>query len=297
MDATPSTPGALLLIFAAFFVFPIRSSAFQATSDNGTLAIINAGVSSSEDAPFVSKDYKFLPGDNVYFTFEIAGFSVRSEQRGEVKKISLHFETQPTDDANRSLTEATTGDIDAELSPEDKNWIPKRRASFPIPSFVGAGLFRVHVIVKDSFAKTEATRDVAFRVGGIEVKPSPSITVQNFRFLRRESDLDALSVPAYSIGDTVYARFEITGFHSTQDNLHHVAYGVTVFAPNGKPYIQAPEAANLKAQSFYPAQFLPGSLELNIAKASARGEYIVVLTVRDLLADQKYEMRQAFSVE
>ena len=262
-----------------------------------SLAVINAGVSSAEDAPFVSPEFRFLPGDYLYFTFEIAGFSVRSENEGETKKVSLAYEITPEDRDRRALAPPVSGEIKTELNPEDKNWVPKRGASFLLPSFLAAGPFQIRVSVKDLIGKAETSREVPFLIGGTNLQPADSITVENFRFLRGENDAAALSVAAYSPGDTVYARFEIAGFRNELGNDHHVAYGVTVLAPDGKPFIQDSQAADLEDRSFYPAQFVPGNLALKMGKSNARGEYILVLTVRDLLAGQQYETRKVFSIE
>ncbi len=278
---------ASVIVLAGLPCYPATSS----------FAVINGGISSSEDAPFAASDYRFLPGDYLYFTFEIAGFDVNSEDKREIKKISLEYEVRVEDQAGRDLAEPVTDKIQTELSPQDKNWVPKRRASFLLPSFIAAGPFHIHTTVKDLYAKTETSRDYPFLAGGVEVKPAQSITVENFQFLRSPNDKEALSVPAYSPGDTVYARFDMTGFKDGTGNEHHVAYGVTVLDPRGKPFIQNPNAADLKAGGFYPAQFVPGDMALQMGKNNPRGEYIVVLKVADLMANRTYEVKQAFSIE
>jgi hypothetical protein len=262
-----------------------------------SLAIINAHVSSAEDSPAVASDYKFLPGDYLYFAFEVTGFAVHSEERNETRKISLQYDINVEDDQGRALAPPVSGDIQAELSPEDKDWVPKRRASFLLPSFIAAGQFHIRAVVKDLFGKTETTRSFPFLIGGTQLKPAAAIVIENFRFLRGENDSESLTVPAYSPGDTVYARFEMTGFHTGSENRHHVAYGVTVFAPDGKPFIQEPRAADLDAGSFYPAQFIPGDIALRIRKNSARGQYVVIVVARDLLSGAQFETKQAFSIE
>ena len=272
-------------------------SASSCSAADSPLAVISAGVSSAEDSPFVSPEYRFLPGDYLYFTFEIAGFSVRSENEGEIRKISLTYEISAEDRERHALAPPVSGEIKTELNPEDKNWVPKKGTSFLLPSFIAAGPFQIRVAVKDLVGKTETSREIPFLVGGTNLQAVNSITVENFRFLRGENDTDALSVPAYSPGDTVYARFEIAGFRNGSGNDHHVAYGVTVFGPDGKPFIKDPQAADLEDRSFYPAQFIPGNLALKMGKNNTHGEYIVVLTVRDLLADQQYETKKVFSIE
>ena len=262
-----------------------------------SLAVVNATISSSEDGTAASSDYQFVPGDYIYFSFEIAGFAVHSEREGEVKKISLTYDVTAQDAAGRPLTDRASGDIQTELSAEDKNWVPKRRASFLLPSFLAAGACHIHVTARDAFGKTETSRDFPFLVGGVQLVPASSITIENFRFLRNESDTEALTVPAYSPGDTVYARFEMTGFHTATGNQHHVAYGVTVLDPSGKPFIQDPKAADLDAASTYPAQFVPGNIALKMAKTNVHGQYTILIKARDALSNQEYQLKESFSLE
>jgi len=261
------------------------------------LAVVDAGVQASEDAPFVTADYHFLPGDYLYFTFQIAGFAVKSDERDEVHRISLSYEIAPQDANGIALAPEAASKIQTDLSPEDKNWLPKRRVSFLIPSFVAAGEYRVHVAVKDVFGNAEASADFPFRVGGIRIQPSPALTVENFHFLRGENDREPLKVAAYSPGDTVHARFDMVGYKLRPDHSYQLSYGLTVLRPSGKPFFQDPKAAELQSDSFYPAQFVPGIIDLTTTPDTPRGEYVLVLTVRDLVGNQTYETRQAFSVE
>ncbi len=281
---------------AAVLMFSVTGPRFCRAAESH-LAIVDAGVEQSEDAPFVSRDYSFLPGDYLYFSFQIGGFGIRSEDRDEVHKIALTYEITPQDANGLPLAPPISGAIRTELSPEDKHWMPRRRVSFLIPSFVAAGEFHIHVHVKDLVANTDVSQDVPFRIGGIEIQPAGSLTVQNFRFLRNENDREALEVPAYSRGDTVYASFDMTGFKTDSQNQYHVSYGLTVLAPDGKPFIEKPKAAELEAGSFYPARYLPGVLNLKTPPDVSPGEYVIVLTIHDLFANTTYQIKRAFSIE
>jgi hypothetical protein len=264
---------------------------------DSNLAIVQAGVQQSEDAPFVPNDYVFLPGDYLYFTFQIAGFSIQSLNRDEVRKISLTYQVSPEDMNGVPLTEPVSDSIEAELSPEDKNWTPKRRASFLLPSYVASGDFRVHVTAKDLFGKTEVSKDLPFHIGGLHIEPSASVGVQDFKFLRREGDRNALEIPAYSPGDTVFASFDMAGFKLAQSNTYALEYGLSVIQPSGKLFLDAPRAAELKSNSFYPAQYLPGVIRINTPHDAAKGEYILTLVVRDLIGNGKCETKKSFSIE
>lgn len=281
---------------AALLVF--LSHAAKLCAAESPLAILEAGPESSEDAPFVSSDYRFYPGDYLYFQFHVAGFAVQTDEQTEVRKISLTYEITPQDANGVPLVAPVSGEIKDNLNPEDKNWTPKRRASFLLPSFVASGLFHVHLVVKDLVGKTETARDFPFRMGGVTIVPSPSINVENFRFFRKEGDRESLELAAYAPGDTIYARFDMAGYKTTApDNQYHLIYGLTVLGPDGKAFIEQPNAAELRTGSFYPAQFVPGNISLTTTRTSAKGAYVIVLTVRDLIANSTYQIKRSFSLE
>jgi hypothetical protein len=262
-----------------------------------SLAVMSAGIEQSEDGPFVPADFQFLPGDFVYFSFQIAGFSIKSEDSDEARRISLAYDVTPEDLNGLALTPPKSGTVQTEMHPEDKNWMPKRRVSFLLPSFVAAGEFRMHVVVKDLFANSLALKDFPFRIGGLKVQASSTITVQNFRFLRQENDREPLEVPAYRPRDDIYASFEMVGYKIGPQNQYHVAYGLTVLRPDGKPFLEQPRAAEFHESSFYPAQFIPGNFTVTTSPDTARGQYIVILTIRDMIGNQTYQKKQAFSIE
>jgi hypothetical protein len=263
-----------------------------------TLAILDAGPESSEDAPFIPSDYRFYPGDYLYFRFQVAGFAIQTDEKTEVRKISLTYEVTPQDSNSVPLTAPVSGDIKDDLNPEDKNWTPKRRVSFLLPSFVASGNFHLHLIVKDLLGKTETSRDFPFRMGGVTIVPSPSVTVENFRFFRKEDDQESLDVPAYAPGDSIYSRFYMVGYQTNAPaNEYHLTYGLSVFGPDGKSFIEQPNAAELSTGSFYPAQFVPGNIALTTTRTSAKGGYVIVLTVRDLVANRTYQTKRSFTLE
>lgn len=279
--------------FLLFLLCPIR----MCSAKENNLAILAAGVQQMEDGPFVASDYLFLPGDLVYFTFQIAGYQAKSNEQDESRKISLVYELRPEDGKGVPLTAPDKGTIETTLNPEDKNWTPKRRASFLIPSFVAAGQFHIHVVVRDLFAATEQSRDFPFQIGGVQVQPSSTITIENFGFLRSPNDKQPLQIPAFSAGDTIFGSFEIVGFQYGQGNQYHVAYGLTVVRPDGKPFLDEPKAAEVREAGFYPAQFVPGTINVTTPADSLKGAYVLTLTVRDLVSNQTFETKQVFSIE
>lgn len=280
-----------------FFYYLIVASIGHLSAAENQLAIIDGGVQRSEDAPYVAKDFEFLPGEYVYFTFHIAGFTTKSNAANEVKSLALEYEITPRDANHVALTEPVKGTITGELSAEDKNWTPKRRASFLLPSFVAAGIFDIHVVARDLIAKTEATRDYPFRMGGVHVADSTAVQVQNFEFLRNQEDENALDVPAFAPGDAVWARFQMTGFKNGEGNTYKLSYGIKILRPDGKIFLDEPKAVQTSANSFYPAQYVPGELQITTPKNAARGAYALTLTIQDQVSGQSFEVKRSFTIE
>ena len=83
------------LVVAALLTF--LSGAGKVYAAEPALAILDAGPESSEDAPFVSNDYRFYPGDYLYFRFQVTGFAIQTNEKTEVRKISLTYEITPQD--------------------------------------------------------------------------------------------------------------------------------------------------------------------------------------------------------
>ncbi|HEX4773133.1 MAG TPA: hypothetical protein VH351_20025 [Bryobacteraceae bacterium] len=261
------------------------------------MAILNAGVESSEDAPFVSTNYQFFAGDFVYFSFQVAGFEKKVNEEAGTAQIALAFEVTMTDAKGIPLAKSESGEIKEPLHPEDKNWIPKRRASFLIPSFIAGGEYRVHVSVKDLLSGKTASIDVPFQVGGPHVQETENVDIQHFAFLRQEDGSTALAVAAYRPGDTIYISFDATNFALAAGNRYRIEYGVLVLGPDGEPFLSAPKAAQLEDSSFYPAQILPCRINILTKSSSTRGAYVVVLTLTDLIARKSREVRKTFTLE
>jgi len=286
---------ASLRVIVAFVM--VNVAILSAQTVQNPLQIVSAGVETSEDAPFSPTTYRFLPGDYVYCQFQIAGYAVQKKEESEVRKISLSYEITPQDSNGVPLTATVSGVIQEELSAEDKNWTPKRRASFLLPSFLAAGDYRVHLALKDLVAKTATASDLAFKVGGTVVVPTTTLSVQDFQFTRKEDDSEALDVPAFAPGDTVYARFLMIGFRLGAANEYHLSYGLSVTRPDGKPYLNEPAAAQLTDKSFYPVAFVPSNVSITTTRNSAHGQYTLVLTVRDLVGAQTYQIKRSFTIE
>jgi hypothetical protein len=261
-------------------------------ADEPKLAVVQAQVHQSEDGPTMPSDAAFGPGEPVYFNCQVSGFKKNDEDR-----ILLSWTLEARDSRNILLAPPEAGKISTDLSPEDRKWMPKIRAIVSVPPLADSGAYKILVRLTDELAKSTAEAEVSFRVESRAVAPSDTLVVRNFRFLRTEEDAHPLEVAAYRPGDTVWARFDMTGYRLGEKNRFDVEYGVKALRPNGQVTYDQPHAAEQKEETFYPQRYAPGILSLNLPKDLARGQYTIVLSVHDNLGGQSYETREKFSVE
>jgi hypothetical protein len=256
------------------------------------LALVKPTLHQYEDGPTLPEDFLFGPGETVFLSFQIGGYKVSPDS-----SIHLACRIEAVDPAGVPLAEVFQREITAELTPEDKDWMPIVRHSVPTPPLGDPGTCRILVLVKDLLAGTETKAEIPFRLGGRQVAPSDTLAVRNFRFLRSEEDREPLPAAAYRPGDTLWARFEIRGYKYGPNNAVHVEYGLAVLGPSGKTLYTEPRAALEQTSSFYPKRYLPGSLSLNLQPNAKPGEYTIVLSVRDEIGKQVFEIRQPFRIQ
>ena len=151
--------------------------------------------------------------------------------------------------------------------------------------------------VKDENSGREAKAEASFMVQGRKVETSGSLALRNFRFLRGEEDREALLAAAYRAGDTLWARFDITGFKAGEKNHIRVVYGISILGPSGKVLFSEPQAAIDEEAPFYPKRYVPGIASLNVQPKTAPGQYTLVVTVSDEVGEQTAVGHFIFRVE
>jgi hypothetical protein len=256
------------------------------------LAIVNPTIHQIEDGPPVPPGATFIPGESLFFSFQVEGHGVSPEQ-----KVKLSYKLDATDSHGTRLMETVQASVDAELTPQDKEWKPKVRQTILIPPFADPGKYKISVVINDELGKGAASKEISFEVRGHVVEPSETLIVRNFSFRRGEEDREPLSSAVYRPGDTVWARFDIIGYKFGEGNRIDVNYGISVIAPSGKVLFSQPEAAVEQTSSFYPHRYVPGMMNLSLQPNIRPGEYAIVLTARDRIGNQTVESKHNFTIE
>lgn len=266
----------------------------MAASAGKTLKIEDLQLAQSDDGTPVAADFQYLPGDMVFFSCRLTGYA---RQGDDPPKFSLTYEVEVRDSKGLLILTPETGKLAGALSPEDKHWRPKIRFMISLPPLADTGQYPVLVKVKDEFGKDEAEATIPILVRGRDVEPSDTLVVRNFRFLRSEEDRNPLSDPAYRPGDSVWARFDMTGYKLGDKNSLDIEYGLKVLRPGGDLAYDKPHAADAKNEFFYPQRYTPGIMSVNLPKDLDKGQYTIILTVHDNIGKQDYQMQRKFSVE
>ena len=277
------------LLLAAFLV---ALSPLSGASADKKLSIVKLAFAQSEDGPALASTYQFIAGESVFFSCLVEGYS-----KSDKDEIFLTHQIQAQDSHGVLLQPATSDKLAATLAPEDKDWRPKLRDTIVIPPLADSGDYQVLVKVRDERAGTVAEARVTFSVRGRDVPASDTLVVRDFRFFRGEEDTKPVKIAAYRPGDSLWARFIMTGYKLGTGNQYDIEYGLVVLRADGTVAYSEPHAAAQKDQPFYPQRYQPGVLNLNFPKDQKLGEFTIVLTVRDNVGGQTCETRQQFSVE
>jgi hypothetical protein len=271
-------------------------SGFALLRAEPNLAVERMALHQFEDGPLLAGSYEFLPGETAYFSCRLSGYQaepIANDQR----QVTLSWKATVFDPAGVAIETPKQGRIETKLLREDKDWLAKFLLSFTVPPFALPGQYRVAVEAKDEISGNETHSDLAFRVRGHELERSETLMPRNFRFLRSEEDAIGTRSGLYYPGDTVWARFDVTGYKFGENNHFSVDCGMAVENAEGKQLFAQPDAASQSGESFYPQPYVPIELNLSLDKSVRPGTYTLIVTLRDNTGNQTAEVREAFSLQ
>jgi hypothetical protein len=254
------------------------------------LQIVRPVISQMDDGAPDPAGYEHTGGDALYLSCRIGGFLKSADQ-----KIHLTYSVQAFDPKGVPLTEIYKDEIETEVLPQDKDWMPKVQTVVAVPPLVLPGDYKIVIKADDLFAKASTEATVPFKIRGRNVEPSDKLVVRDLRFYRSEDDAQPLEKAVYRAGTGLWAKFDITGFKYGPKNKIDVSYVVTILSVSGKT-LYTGEPATEEKESFYPTQYVPASMGLSLATVKP-AEYTMAIKVIDAIGDQTYETKQVFKVE
>ena len=273
----------LMLVFA---VLPAVLCAAPA------LEIVRPTVSQMDGGAIDPPGFEHAPGETLFFACRVSGFT-----KNEDEQMHIKYSVQAFDSKGVPLTELYENEMKAEVTPQDKEWLPKIATEVVIPPLIAGGAYKIVVKAEDVLAKTSAELAVPFQVRGYQLDPSDTVVVRNFRFYRAEEDTQPVEKAVYNPGDSVWARFDITGYKFGPKNKMDVSYLVSLINSEGKVLYTQPQPAVEQTESFYPKRYVPAAMGLNLQKNIRPGEYTIAVAVKDAVGDQSFDGKYTFTVQ
>jgi hypothetical protein len=247
-------------------------------------------ASQFEDGPPIGNQ-RVVPGESVFFRFGASGFKI-----SETGRIELTGHVQAFDPRGNPIMPKDEVVVATSLRNEDKSFKPKLHFQFQIPPIAPPGTYRIRYEATDDQSSKTASAEATVQVDGRNVPPADSISVRNLNFYRNPDEEVPLRVAAYRPGDSVWVKFDVTGYKHGEQNAIDVSYDVAVTNPEGKQVFSQVDAASEKSQAFYAQPWAPGVFSLTLQANMRIGEYRVSITARDGVADKSVTATIPFQV-
>jgi hypothetical protein len=158
--------------------------------------------------------FQHVAGETLFFSCRVAGYAKPPEEEG-----NLVYSVQSFDTKGVPLNEIYKNELVTDVTPQDKEWMPKISTEIQIPPLVAAGTYKILIKVEDMVAKTNAELSVPFEVRSKTVEPSDTLVTRNFQFFRGEEDPAPLQKPVYRGGDAVWTKFDIRFKYGGKDHV------------------------------------------------------------------------------
>ena len=269
------------LLFTAALLFPAPG-----------LQIVRPIVAQMDGGAPDPPGFEHAAGEILFFSCRVTGFTKSSEEQ-----MHIAYSVQAFDAKGVALTELYKNEMTAEVTPQDKEWMPKIATEVPIPPLIAPGTYKILVKVDDVLAKASAQLEVPFLVRGHVLEPSDTLIIRNFRFFRTEDDSSPAPNATYRPGAGVFAQFDITGYQYGPQNAIDVSYVTSVIAPGGRLLWKQPEPAAERTQSFYPKRYVQAGMGINLQRNIRPGDYTIQVEVTDAVGKQTFESKYPFKVE
>jgi hypothetical protein len=270
---------------------PQKQRARPAPPAGPPLQTVNPVVSQFEDGESLGGG-RLIVGEFAFFRFGVVNFKVSEE--GIVK---ITGRVQVFDSRGTPIAPADEVVIGTSIREEDKDWRPRIHTQFQLPGIAPPGTYKIKFEAVDEQTHQKASGETTFEVDGRNVAPSPVLAIRGIGFYRGAEDEVALGVAAYRPGDTVWVRFDATGYKYGEQNAIDLAYDVAVTGPDGKQVFSQEDAAGEKSQASYPQPWVPGNFSLTLTPDTGKGTYSVAITARDAVGKQTATEKAEFKVE
>jgi hypothetical protein len=234
---------------------------------------------------------RLRPGEIVYFSFIVENYA-RSPER----KVNITGHIQVFDPRGIAVAPADEIPMITTLSEEDKNWKPKLRSAITLPPIAPPGRYTIRFDATDNLSHQSASGETQLAVEAKMVALSPSLTIRELNFFRRQEDTTPLITPVYRAGDTIWVKFYIVGYKTGEQNSIDCSYDVELLGPDGASIMKKVDAAMEKSTAYYPQPYIPGIFNLTLTPTTPPATYTVQITAHDNVGNQTATAQSKYQV-
>ena len=263
-------------------------------ADSSTFSVVSARLLDSQNGYPIPADSIFYPDETVYLEFKLGGFTINEKHR-----MKVGYRVDFLSPSGVQFSVPHTGEISEEIFPQDQDWLPVVRVSPKLPQFAEAGLYKIVLTATDRLAgNNNINLEFPVSVRGENVKTSTTLLIRDLIFSHTQGG-EAMVDPVYEAGDTVWARFYITGYRIASDNSFDVESSLEVTANENSRYrtLFSFESSGERGSPFYPRRWLPAEFHLDLDDDLLPGLYIVLISVQDNIGNKTLESRRHFRVK
>src|ERR1039457_1655340 len=145
------------------------------------LGVVQAAIAQMEGGEALPADFQHAPGETLFFSCRLANFTKSAKEQ-----IHLKYSVQAFDPKGVALSEIYQNEMEEEVGPQDKDWLPKIETQVDLPAILRGGAYKVQVKVEDVLAKATAELAVPFQVHARDVATSATLTVHKFQWFHTE---------------------------------------------------------------------------------------------------------------
>src|SRR5882724_3770389 len=110
------------------------------------LEVVKAVIAQSDGGVPLPAGFEHVAGETLYFSCRIAGYSKTAEE-----KVRVAYSVQAFDPKGVPLTEIYRNELLTDVSPQDKEWMPKIATELQIPPLVATGTYKLLIKAEDIF--------------------------------------------------------------------------------------------------------------------------------------------------
>jgi len=256
------------------------------------LGVVQAVIAQMDGGEALPADFQHAPGETLFFSCRVANFTKSAKE-----EIHLKYSVQAFDPKGVALSEIYQNEMEEEVGPQDKDWLPKIETQVDLPPILRGGAFKIQVKVEDVLAKASAELAVPFQVHAKDVPASATLTVRDFQWYHNDEETRPMARPVYHPGDNMWMRFDMVGYKYGEGNKIDVSYVASLVLASGKAIWTQPEPAVEQSESFYPKPYVDGEFGISLQKNFQPGTYTMAVVVKDAVGKQTYEGKFNFTVQ